>query len=187
MSSKSEPWYVHAILYVIIIALVYVLIHVAIVEPTNVIERRTYIKNESRLRMSNLKEAQILWERNYGKFTDNLDSLINFIKTDTTVANLIAGFDSVRMRSTNPFDPLLNGEFIPDSLYYYPGNGLRYIMKVDTSIIMDTIINRRGRIVNIDTLVTIGSRYLIETPDTNNKDRIGDLFSDALKNTASWE
>jgi hypothetical protein len=72
MSAKSEPWYIHAILYAVILALVYVLIRVAIIEPNEIIERETYIRNESRLRMSNLKEAQILWEEKHGKFTDNL-------------------------------------------------------------------------------------------------------------------
>jgi hypothetical protein len=48
---------------------------------------------------------------------------------------------------------------------------------------VDTVINRRGRIVKIDSVTTIGTLYVIETPDSNNKDRIGDIFSTALKNT----
>lgn len=187
MSARTEPWYVHAVLYAVIIALVYVLIRVAIIEPAEVIERENYIRTESRLRMANLREAQILWEDKYGSFTDNLDTLINFIKTDTTVANVMAGYDSLAQRPTNPFKPLSHGEFTPESLYTYPRNGLRYIMEVDTNVSIDTIINRRGRIVNIDTVIAIGTRYVIETPDSNDRDRIGDKYSDALKNSASWE
>ncbi|MBU1096920.1 MAG: hypothetical protein CVV23_02105 [Ignavibacteriae bacterium HGW-Ignavibacteriae-2] len=187
MSAKSEPWYIHAILYVIIFALAYVLIRVAIIDPTEVIEKETYIKTESRLRMSNLREAQILWQKRFGTFTDNLDTLIGFIKNDTGVAKLLTGFDSTRMKSTNPFKNLSTGSFVADSLFYYPGNHLRFVMRVDTSTAVDTIINRRGTIVKIDSSKTMGSRYLIETPDSLNRDKIGDLFSDALKNTASWE
>lgn len=187
MNAKSEPWYIHAILYVIIFALAYVLIRVAIIEPTQVIERDNYIKNESRLRMSNLREAQILWQKRFGTFTDNLDKLIEFVQNDTGVAKLKTGYDSTRMKSTNPFKPLSEGSFIAESLYYYPGNHQRFLMSVDTSVAVDTIINRSGAIVKVDTTITMGSRYLIETPDTNSKDKIGDLFSDALKNTASWE
>ena len=60
-------------------------------------------------------------------------------------------------------------------------------MEVDTNTSIDTIINRRGIIVNIDTTIVIGTRYVILTPDSTNKDKIGDKFSDALKNAASWE
>ena len=187
MSGKSEPWYIHAILYTVVVVLVYVLIRVAIVEPSAVIERQTYIKNESRLRMLNLREAQLMWEDRFGRFTDNLDSLINFIATDSLVAQKMVGFDSLTQRSTNPFKPLSNGVFSTDSLFVYPGNGLRYIVEVDTNTSIDTIINRRGIIVNIDTTIVIGTRYVILTPDSTNKDKIGDKFSDALKNAASWE
>ncbi len=187
MSAKSEPWYIHAILYAVILALVYVLIRVAIIEPNEIIERETYIRNESRLRMTNLKEAQILWEEKYGNFTDNLDSLINFVMYDSLVIEKINGFDTLRQRATNPFRPLSHGVFSAESLYNYPGNGLRYIMQVDTTLEVDTVINRRGRIVKIDSTITIGTLYAIETPDTNNNDRVGDIFSTALKNTASWE
>ncbi len=187
MSVRTEPWYIHAVLYAVIIALVYVLIRVAIIEPQQVIERQNYIRTESRLRMENLREAEILWEDKYGSFTDNLDSLVHFIKTDTMVANVVAGYDSIAQRSTNPFAILSHGEFSPESLFTYPGNGLRYLLGVDTSISIDTVINRRGSIVNIDTVITIGTRYVLETPDSNDRDKIGDIYSDALKNSASWE
>ncbi len=185
MTKRSEPWYIHAVLYVIIIVLAYVLIRVAIIEPTEVIEKENYYREESRLRMMNLREAQVLWEKRNKKFTDNIDSLISFIKTDTGVARVIQGFDSVMNRSTNPFKPLKSGEFVPESLYRSPKSGRSFVIKIDTTLQVDTIINQRGRIIKIDSTTVYGRRYVIENPDS--KDKIGDLFSDALKNTASWE
>ncbi len=197
MIRKSDPWYVHAGLYAVIVGLVFLLIYVAILEPKQVTEMEKYYKNESRERMNNIRQAQILWEKKYESYTDNLDSLIHFIKTDTGVVSTVLGFDSITMRPTNPFSELTTVEpfisdsgdtlfkFNPDSLFFSPKSHSRFIVKVDTTIDIDTVINRRGIIVKVDTIVTIGQRYVIENPDS--KDRIGDLFSDALRNTASWE
>lgn len=185
MSSKSEPWYIHTILYVIIAVLVYVLIRVAIIDPQEVIEKERYWRSESRARMLNLREAQILWKDRYGRFTDDLDSLINFVKNDTSIANLKGQIDTLTGRSKYPFDPLVSGPFDPDSLYYAPKSNSRYTLKVDTTTEYDTVVNRRGNIVRIDTLINIGNRYLLEDPDGFGK--IGDINSDALINTPSWE
>ncbi|MBZ0181200.1 MAG: hypothetical protein K8F60_01965 [Melioribacteraceae bacterium] len=184
--SRHEPWYVHAVLYVIIVVLAYVLIRVAILDPTEVIETEKYYKSESRARMLNLRQAQILYDDVNGKYTDNLDSLINFIKTDTTVQKKINGFDSLTQRSTNPFIDLVSGPFNPDSLYHAPRSLENYFMKIDTLIIPDTVIDRRGRVMRIDSTVTIGEHYFIKDPDGFGQ--IGDsLFNQALLNTASWE
>ncbi len=184
--SRQEPWYVHAVLYVIIIVLAYVLIRVAIIDPKEVIEAEKYYKTESRARMLNLRQAQILFEDEYGKYTDNLDTLINYIKTDTTIQKKITGFDTLNQRSTNPFKDLPSGEFNPDSLYHTPRSLENYYMIVDTLIIPDTVIDRRGRVIRIDSNVTIGQKYFINDPDGFGQ--IGDsLFNQALLNTASWE
>lgn len=197
MIRKSDPWYVHAGLYAIIVGLVFLLIYVAIIEPNQVTAMEKYYKTESRARMNNLRQAQILWEDKHESYTDNIDSLIHFIKTDTGVANTVLGYDTITMRSTNPFgnltetEPFINDsgdtlfKFNPDSLRLTPKSHSRFIVKVDTTVDIDTVINRRGKIVKVDTITTIGQRYVIENPDS--KDKIGDLFSDALKNTASWE
>lgn len=185
MSRKAEPWYLHVILYVIIIVLAYVLIRVAIVDPTEIMEQEKYYTQEARLRMMNLREAQILWENKYGRYTDNLDSLVMFIQTDTSVLALRNGYDSLTQRSTDPFKKLTSGEFYPESLYYSPKSGRRFIVQIDTTLDVDTVINRRGRVERVDSIYTIGERYVIGNPDS--KDKIGDLYSDALKNTASWE
>lgn len=185
MKKKSEPWYIHAGLWAVIVVLVFLLIQVAIIEPTEVIKTETYLKNESRLRMTNIKQAEILYEDKYEKFSDNLDTLINFIKTDSTVQALIVGIDSLTQKSTNPFENLTDGTFTPESLYTSPRSGNFFIVKIDTLLEIDTVINRRGKIVKIDSNTTIGTRYVLESPDSD--DKIGDLYSDALRNTSSWE
>lgn len=185
MVSKSEPWYVHAILYVIIIALVYVLIEVAIITPTEVIEQENYYRTESRERMLNLREAQILWKEKNGTYTDNLDSLITFIQNDTMVTNLKDQIDTLTGKSKYPFELLAHGAFTPESLYWTPKSHSYYTLQVDTTIELDTVVNRRGNIVRVDTITSIGNRYLLEDPDGYGK--IGDLSSDALINTPSWE
>jgi len=144
-----------------------------------------YYKGESRLRMENIREAEMLWEKQRGHYTDNLDSLIYFIENDTNIAMLVAGIDSMTGKSSNPFSMLTNGEFTPDSLFVSPKSHMRFSLKIDSSVQVDTFINRFGKIIRVDTTKEYGTLYLIECPDGYGK--IGDLRNKALKNTASWE
>jgi len=64
MISKSDPWYIHAGLYLVIAILTVLLIKVAIIDPHEYVKTEKYNKTESRIRMTNLKEAQMLWEKN---------------------------------------------------------------------------------------------------------------------------
>lgn len=185
MFKAADPWYVHAILYVVIAILVVILIKVAILDPKEVVAVEKYNKSESRLRMDNLKEAEILWEHKFGNFTDNIEELIQFIKQDPFVDSVVNAFDSLTMKPANPFKPLTQGEFVPDSLMKTPRSGSLYILEIDTSVAYDTTINRRGKITKVDTTVTLGTRYYLEDPDGYGS--VGSLSSDALKNTASWE
>ncbi len=185
MAKKTEPWYIHAVLWVIIVVLAVVLIQVAIIQPREVVRMEKYYQSESRLRMSNIREAQKLWQDKFGQFTDNLDSLIYYISNDTSVAKLATEIDTITGRSKNPFKDLTSGQFTADSLFLSPKSLSTYNLAVDTSISVDTVIDRRGRIIKIDSIITIGTRYLVECPDGYGK--IGDLFSDALINAASWE
>jgi len=89
------------------------------------------------------------------------------------------------MKPANPFKPLLSGAFVPESLKWTPKSHSVYILKIDTAIVIDTVINRRGKITRIDTTITFGTRYYLEDPDGYGS--IGSLETDALKNTASWE
>jgi hypothetical protein len=183
--AKSEPWYLHAGLYTIVVILIIILIKVAIIDPKEVLTEQTFDKKESRLRMHNLKEAEILYQKKFGRFSGNIDTLINFIKTDKMVDSVMVAVDSITNKSSNPFSNLSDGKFTPDSLYRTPGSQQMYIVQVDTSMNADTVINRSGKILRIDSTVVIGSRYYIEDPDGYGT--IGSLDNDALKNTASWE
>lgn len=184
-SQAGDKWYIHAALYLVIAILTIVLVKVAIIDPKNAIAQDKFWKTESRLRMTNIKSAEILWQIKNGNFTDNLAELITFIKTDKFVDSVVNAFDSLTMKPANPFKPLSNGEFSPDSLMRSPKSFQVYILQVDTSVSVDTTINRRGLVVDIDTTLVIGSKYLLEDPDGYGT--VGDLNNDALKNTSSWE
>ncbi len=182
---KPEPWYLHAGLYTVIVILIIILIKVAIIDPKEISEQEKFNKIESRLRMSNLKEAEILYQKKYGKFTDDLDSLINFVKYNPLVDSIKNATDSMTKKSSNPFKNLSSGEFTPDSLYFTPKTHQRYIVQIDTALNVDTVINQKGKIIRIDSTVAIGKLYHIEDPDGYGT--IGSIDNDALKNTASWE
>ena len=185
MIQKSEPWYLHVGLYVIIAILAYILIRVAIINPTEYVSKQKYYTEESHSRMNDIRQAQVLWEKQHRKYSDNLDSLINFIKTDSTVLALVNGVDTLTNRSTNPFVTFSSENFTPESLMYSPESHKPFILKIDTTQNIDTVINMRGKIVRVDTSVTIGSMYLLESPDGFGS--IGDLENSTRKNVASWE
>ena len=183
--AKSEPWYIHAGLYLVIIILALVLIKVAIIDPKSEVELQQYYTKEAHLRMDNLKQGEILWNAKFGKFTGNLDSLVNFIQTSPYVDSVIHGFDTLSNRPTNPFVTLSSGSFIPESLYYSPRTHQRFLLSVDTTTTADTVINRTGKITRIDSSTTMGNLYMIEDPDGHGT--IGSTSDEALKNTASWQ
>ena len=120
MTKKSEPWYIHAILYAVIAILLVVLIKVAIIDPADHIKKEKYYRSESQLRMDNIRQAQILWQKNNEKFTDDLSKLISYVKNDSTVQQLIVGVDTLTNRSTNPFKYLNNGRVYSGFLDVFP-------------------------------------------------------------------
>ncbi|MBI9070994.1 MAG: hypothetical protein JEY94_05315 [Melioribacteraceae bacterium] len=197
MSKKNEPWYLHAGLIVMALVLVYILIQVAVVSPKQHVANEAYWKQESHARMDNLRQAEIIWFKKHEKFTDNIDSLVNLLKTDSTVAHLVNAVDTITNRKLNPFiklasvDPFISdsGDTIftwnPDSLFKSPRSFRSYSLKVDTTVTLDSIINRRGKLVKVDTNIVIGTKYLLTCPDEYGT--VGDLYSDALRNAASWE
>jgi hypothetical protein len=184
-SKSSEPIYVHIILYVVIAILVVVLVKVAIIDPQSIVEQDKFFSTESHLRMKDLKEAEILWEKKHGSFTNNVDSLVNFIKYSPYVDSIKNGVDSITNKSTNPFLVLSNGEFTPDSLFRTPRSQKPYLVQIDTSISADTVVNRVGKIIRIDSTTHIGTTYYIEDPDGYGT--VGSLSNLSLKNTVSWE
>lgn len=184
-SQAGDPWYIHAILYLVIAILCVLLIKVAIIDPKDAVAKEKYFRTESRLRMNNIKAAQILFQKKFGNYTDNLDKLIKFIEEDKFVDSVMTGFDSLTMKPSNPFKPLTHGEFSPESLKNTPKSFQPYVLQIDTSISVDTTINRRGAVVRIDTTRVLGTKYFLQDPDGYGT--VGDLYNDALKNTSSWE
>lgn len=183
--TKSDPWYVHAILYTVIVILIALLIKVAIIDPKEEVAIEKYNKTESRLRMDNLKEAQMLWEKKFGRYAGSIDSLIDFIKKDPMVQQVRSGYDSLSRRPTDPFVNLSDGKFTPDSLYRTPKSWQYYVMQIDTSEQVDTVVNRQGKVLRVEKYTVIGKKYYIEDPDGYGT--VGSLTDDALKNTSSWE
>ena len=184
-SKNEDPWYIHAGLYFIVAILSFLLIKVAVIDPSAEVEAEKYYKVETRLRMANLKEAQILFQKKNGAFTASLDKLIDFIKNDRFVDSVVNAFDSLTMKPANPFKNLSEGTFTPDSLFLSPKTYQRFVMNIDTSIISDTVVNPAGKVLRVDTKTVIGTKYYIEDP--NGYGTIGSIDNDALKNTASWE
>ncbi|MDY0082782.1 MAG: hypothetical protein RBR74_06345 [Ignavibacteriaceae bacterium] len=185
-SKKNEdPWYLHAGLYLIIAILTVLLIKVAVLDPQEHIDKENYLKKETRLRMVNLKEAQILWQRKNGSFTGSLDGLINFIKNDKYVDSVRNAFDSLRQKSADPFKVLSDGTFTPDSLFLSPKINQRFTMGIDSTVVSDTIINPSGKVLRVEKKTIKGTKYYIEDPAGYGS--IGSLDNEALKNTASWE
>ena len=184
-SQAGDPWYIHAALYLVIAILAVILIKVAILDPKDAVEQEKFWKTESRLRMNNIKAAQILFQKKFGNYTDDLDKLIRFVKEDKYVDSVMNAFDSLTMKPANPFKTLAHSQFTPESLKLSPKSFQPYILQIDTSISVDTTINRKGVVVNVDTVRVLGTKYYLEDPDGYGT--VGDLFNDALKNTSSWE
>ena len=184
-SQTGDPWYIHAALYLVIAILAVILIKVAIIDPKEAVAQEKFWRTESRLRMNNIKAAQILFQKKFGNYTDNLDKLISFVKGDKFVDSVVNAFDSLTMKPANPFKPLSHGEFTPESLKLSPKSFQSYILQIDTSVSIDTTINRRGDVVKVDSVRVLRTKYYLEDPDGYGT--VGDLFNDALKNTSSWE
>ncbi|MFZ1517583.1 MAG: hypothetical protein WAU11_02345 [Ignavibacteriaceae bacterium] len=184
-NKNEDPWYLHAGLYFVIAILTLVLIKVAVIDPKEEIDTENYYKKETRLRMANLKEAQILWEKKYGSFTNSLDKLIEFVKNDKFVDSVVNAFDSLTMKPANPFKSLTDGSFTPDSLFTSPKSNQRFVMKIDSSEVIDSVVTPAGKFLRAEKKTVIGKKYYIEDP--NGYGTIGSIDNDALKNTASWE
>lgn len=183
--TKTEPWYIHAALYFVIAVLTFILIKVAIIDPKATVKAEKYNRTESRLRMENLKEAQILYHQQHGHFAGSLDTLVDFVKTSTFVDSIRNAFDSLSRRPADPFLKLTHGEFTPESLIYSPKTHQRYVLQIDTNEVVDSVVNARGRLLRVDTTIEIGTNYYIEDPDGYGT--VGSVTDEALRNTVSWE
>jgi Tfp pilus assembly protein PilE len=111
------------VLKIIIVLLMAVLVYV-IYEPYQIQAQEEAYRMESRLRMLNIRAAQLQYIGQNGRYSSSLDSLITFIQTLP---------DSTRAEA---FVPLTTGTFVPESLQRAPKSDRAYVLlAVDTSAI----------------------------------------------------
>lgn len=111
-------WVLRAIIVVLIGVLAYV-----IYEPYQRMLAVEALKKESRMRMSNLRSAQLKHIELKGYYATTLDSLMLFINTDSL---MVANRDTV-------FTKLSDGTFHPDSLYFSPKTHQPYRLTADNT------------------------------------------------------
>ncbi|HWP82241.1 MAG TPA: hypothetical protein VNN76_06270 [Bacteroidota bacterium] len=127
--SKGSP-----VLKAIIVVLLGVLLYV-LYEPYQVREREENYKKESRLRMMNIRTAQLQYISEKGVYANSLDTLVAFVKE-----KLAAGAIDPSI-----FKPLSHGAFTPDSLLKTPKSQRPYSLQT----VEQTVIKK----------------YLLEDPD----------------------
>jgi len=111
------------ILKIIIVLLMAVLVYV-IYEPYQIQAQEESYRSESRLRMVNIRAAQLQFIGQHGRYVSTLDSLVMFINTLP---------DSIR---SSAFLPLSGGTFTAELLLTSPKSNRPYVLvSVDTSAI----------------------------------------------------
>lgn len=99
---------VSGVLILVILVLAYWLYH-AITDPYKKVEERQQMTQMVHTRMSNVRDALIKYKNVKGHFPPNLDSLVVFLKTDSTMVAL----------GGKMFGKTV-GTYNPDSLVYSP-------------------------------------------------------------------
>lgn len=110
------------VLKIIIVLLLGVLVY-TIWEPYEIKRTEARQRSESRLRMANLRNAQMFYYSQFQTYQKDLDSLITWIESDSLA---VAKQDSI-------FKPLITGDFEPESLKYSPRSHEPYTIEVDDS------------------------------------------------------
>ncbi len=112
---------IQVILAIVIVGLVYVL-YVSIIEPYARVERAKEVTEMTRQRMDDLRTAMIMYERQYDRYTTDLDSLVIWLRTDSVMM----------IQSDSVFGRILD----LDSLAYSPRTGRAFDLSVnDTSLV----------------------------------------------------
>lgn len=123
--STTNPPKGSVILRIIIVILIGVLIYV-LYEPYQIYQQENYYKAESRLRMENLRTAELQYISAFGKYSGSSDSLALWVKERLADGTLRAEI----------FKPLSDGTFVPESLARAPKSWKPYmITTVDTTVI----------------------------------------------------
>lgn len=103
-------------LAVVILVLAYVL-YQSITAPYQAIERQREITEQTRERMADVRTAMIRYERVNDRYPLTLDSLVQFVKTDSLIA--VRG------------DSVFGHDVQPDSLPYSPRTGRMFELSVN--------------------------------------------------------
>lgn len=106
-----------------IIALTYFL-YVSITEPYEAIEREQEVTQQTRQRMDHVRKALIQYERETDRFPGSLDSLITYMRADTTFSP-----DSLYQD--------IEGEVNIDSILYSPRTGSAFEYTVNDTGAVD--------------------------------------------------
>lgn len=118
--AKGSP-VLKAVIVLLLAALVYVLY-----EPYKIREQEELYKKESRLRMINIRAAQLTFISESGRYCSTLDSLVTYIKEKLQAGTMDASI----------FKPLTHGSFEPDSLLHSPKSLQPYsLQSVETTVI----------------------------------------------------
>jgi hypothetical protein len=97
------------VLRAIIVVLFGILVWV-LYEPYKIREQEEMYKRESRLRMQNIRTAQLKYIEFRGTYARSITDLVEFVKAGLASDSLNVGM----------FRPLTSGSFVPESLLYSP-------------------------------------------------------------------
>ena len=110
-SSRAVQTAMQVILAIAIIGLTYFL-YVSITAPYEAVERQKAVTEMTRSRMDQVRAAMIEYQRRNGRYVSTLDSLVLWLKTDST---MVASSDSIFaagfMADSLPFSPRTGKEF----------------------------------------------------------------------------
>jgi type II secretory pathway pseudopilin PulG len=108
VSSQGLNKAIQFILAIVIAGLGYVL-YLSITEPYEAVERRKEVTRQTRERMSDVRTALIMYQRDNERYPLTLDSLVAYVQTDSLIG--VAA------------DSIFGVGFLADSLVYSPRTG----------------------------------------------------------------
>jgi len=128
--SVSQEAHGSIVLKFVIVILFGVLVYV-VYQPFVIQQQEQLYQKESRLRMLNLRTAELQYISDFGVYASSPDSLVSFIKRKIERGSL----------SEQNFKPLSRTPFVPESLLHTPKSLRPYkITAVDTTVIKKYII-----------------------------------------------
>ncbi len=110
-SSRGLQLTTQAILGIVIVVLAFVL-YDSITTPYEEVIQREEVTEQTRARMNDVRQSLILYERAHGRYVTSLDSLVMWIRTDSSMAARIDSLFGVGFDITSlPFSPRTGNMF----------------------------------------------------------------------------